>query len=259
MFCTKASALTPWEYNKIETQSYFEGLNSIQINGWGELNSKVQPIVMQLVQYSNKIFKVVPGQTFQWGQAHAGGWIILDISSASKQESILAFRLSHEWGHEDLGHQPNIYSPQKKQWIFKNGDTREEDEADLYAAKFLAIYNYPIAPVLVDLQSLPASPTGDTHSTGTNRAINVKHAYNNEKYSCQIDADSCVDSIPSDYTCMLDGVIACANSCYSYRSKDYCDQYCTNKGISTFDPKCKSDNAGRIEYCAQNLEKCLNR
>lgn len=169
--------LSPWDFDQKETLAYFEGMHELQTTGWGSLNSRVTKVTTQLVKYSGQVFKVVPGQTFQWGQAHAGGWIILDISSVSSPEPILAFRLAHEWGHEALGHQPNWYHPAGKQWTFRPSNTTAEDEADAYAGRFLARFGYPLDPVISELKSLPKTSHGDSHSDGVVRAKIVSDAY----------------------------------------------------------------------------------
>lgn len=169
--------MTPWEYQQQETARYFRGLASVQTQGWGPINARVLAVEQQLIDYSGKVFRVVPGQSFQWGQAHAGGWIILDISSASAEKPILAFRLAHEWGHEALGHQPNIYQPSGSPWRFRATPTADEDAADEYAGKFLATYHYDLDSVTSYLRSLPAMPGDFQHSDGPRRARIVETAY----------------------------------------------------------------------------------
>ncbi|MGZ5030530.1 MAG: hypothetical protein ACXV8I_08030 [Methylobacter sp.] len=199
-----ALALSPWEYEQQEAMSYFNGANEIKTSGWGHLNDKVGRIATQLVEYSGQVFKIVPGQTFQWGQAHAGGWIILDISSASKPDPILAFRLAHEWGHQALGHQPNFYHPTGLQWTFRSSSTAVEDEADAYAGKFLAKYGYSLWDVAQELQNLPHFPSGDSHSDGLTRAAIVAKAYNSNRQGKDISDSECrIDSEGLDAKCNI--------------------------------------------------------
>jgi hypothetical protein len=61
---------------------------------------KTFEIYQQLVSYSGMNYPIVFGQTFNWGQAHNGGLIIIDYSSINKNKNILAFVFAHEWGHQ---------------------------------------------------------------------------------------------------------------------------------------------------------------
>lgn len=138
---------------------------------------KASAIYNELVQYSNMTFPIVFGQTFNWGQAHKGGLIIIDYSSINKNRHILAFVFAHEWGHQALGHQPNIYNPSGNIWQFQSSSTQSEDQADVYSGKFLATYNYDLNTVYQYLSSLPETED-HTHSTGKVRAELVKKGYN---------------------------------------------------------------------------------
>ena len=138
---------------------------------------KGYPIYNQLCQYSGKTFRVVFGQTFHWGEAHPGGAIILDISTLNKDNNILAFVFAHEWAHQALGHQPNIYNPSGNTWKMRITPTQDEDEADFYAGKFMAQYGYNLDIVVSYLKNLPTSPAGDTHSSGVQRGKTVTAGY----------------------------------------------------------------------------------
>jgi hypothetical protein len=170
--------IDPLQYNKKEADLYFSGLSAIKNSGWNSLDYRVSKVANQLVEYSSQHFNIVPGQTNEWGQAHVGGWIIFDISSAASPEPIMAFRLAHEWGHEALGHQPNLYHPMGGPWQFQPSSTTAEDEADAYAGRFLARFRYPLSPVLSELQNLLKSSDKDSHSDGVVRAGIVSRAYN---------------------------------------------------------------------------------
>jgi hypothetical protein len=169
--------MTPWQYNAKEAQNAFAGFRSIQASGWGPLNARVLHVQSQLVEYSHQVYRVIPAQNFDWGSAHAGGWILLDISSATASDEVLAFRLAHEWGHQALGQQPNFFHPMGRGWAFQSNSTQDEDDADTYAGKFLATYHYALEPVLRELRSMPASPAGDSHSDGAMRARIVERAF----------------------------------------------------------------------------------
>lgn len=177
LYAAATAAMEPWEYQQQEAQQYFNGLAQIQYSGWGPTNYKVQKIIAELVQFSGESYRVIPGQTFQWGQAHADGWIILDISTATGPNDLLAFKLAHEWGHQALGHQPSIYHPAGSAWRFKMNPTDDEDDADRYAGRFLRASGHPLAPVVAYLRALPPTPPGDTHSSGSRRAELVTEGY----------------------------------------------------------------------------------
>jgi len=137
---------------------------------------RVYSVYNQLRNYSAMDFPIVFLQTFNWGQAHNGGLILLDYSAINKSNSVLAFMLAHEWGHEALGHTSNIYHPNGG-WSYSSAPKTKEDAADQYAGRFLRAYNYDINSVTYYLRNVPEM--GDEeHSTGPERANNVLAAFN---------------------------------------------------------------------------------
>lgn len=165
-----------WEWQREEVERYFAGAREIMLNGWGRLNAKVNRVALKLAQHTNMTFPIVPAQTGSVGQAHAGGWIILDLSTATRRDEELAFWLAHEWGHEYLGHQPNYVHPNGR-WRRITTPTADEDAADEFAGDFLCKAGYEVRPVLAMLRRLPDGGDTDTHSTGTERARIVQDAY----------------------------------------------------------------------------------
>ena len=223
-FSTPYSAKEPWEWHQEEVNRYFAGWNEIYMNGWGRLNDKVNKIVRKLVNDTGKVFRVVPGQTFQVGQAHVGGWIILDLSTATKNEDVLAFWLAHEWAHEHLGHVPNLYKPHGKNWTYRKSSTADEDEADEWAGGFLARNGYSLDNVVNELKSLPNSPADKTHSDGLTRAKTVIAAYKKESPDCQLVTRECDhpvhingDALPCTHPAHYNGdIMQCQHACQSY-------------------------------------------
>ncbi len=147
IICSFVVLLTGQTQELSEKQSYF--LRELQDAYGGQLEfakdyEKTTQTYNELVNYSGMQFPVVFNQTFNWGQAHYGGLIILDYSTIHKNKHVLAFVFAHEWGHQALGHQPNLYNPNGNRWQVKTTSTQLEDEADFYAGKFLAKYNYSI-------------------------------------------------------------------------------------------------------------------
>jgi hypothetical protein len=159
-----------------EVIDYYKGLTTLMLD-MDPYNSRYMDVVKKLESYSDKVFRVVPLQTFNGGQAHAGGLILIDISALAKSETVLAYLLAHEWGHEALGHQPNLYNPTGSSWKLRASPTEIEDEADEYAGEFLAHFNYDIEPVVRYLERLPENPADVEHSTGSQRARRVQRAY----------------------------------------------------------------------------------
>ena len=143
---------------------------------------KAYKIYKQLVSYSGMDYPIIFSQTFNWGQAHRGGLIIIDYSTINKSKSILAFVFAHEWGHQALGHQANVYNPFGSTWKYRSSPTQDEDEADYYSGKFLAAYGYNLEVVYDYLSSLP-NFGGHTHSTGEERAETVRRGYRSYKSS----------------------------------------------------------------------------
>jgi hypothetical protein len=157
------------EYQLRELRDAVRGVNLSE-----ERAANLWEIYRQLQDYSGMFFPIVMGQTFQWGQAHAGGAIILDYSIAAKDKDIAAFVMAHEYGHQVLGHQPNFYRPEGGPWRFRPSPTADEDAADEYAGAFLARYDYNICAVGKFLERTPRIPNGDSHSDGPERARIVK-------------------------------------------------------------------------------------
>ncbi|MDD5331979.1 MAG: hypothetical protein PHE43_04140 [Candidatus Nanoarchaeia archaeon] len=154
------------KYTLREMQDYFKGLRFFP-----EYNATAKNIYLQLVEHSGMQFPVFYAQTFQWGQANYGGVIVIDISILSKGKDILAFVLAHEWGHQALGHGPNIYH-QGTVWSYSKWPRIKEEEADEYAAEFLCDYGYDIEKVCNFLRSNPFSDP--MHGSGSERAASVK-------------------------------------------------------------------------------------
>ncbi|HET9621455.1 MAG TPA: hypothetical protein VFP84_08825 [Kofleriaceae bacterium] len=155
-----------------ENDAALAGAIELQTRGWGRISSRVNGVIGQLEQWSGRSFTVVPSQTGNWGQAHSGGTILFDLSSAMQSDAVLAFRLAHEWGHEVLGHQPNMYNPHGRPRLIAS-PTQDEDEADVYAGRFLCSLGYDVEQVKMNLRRYPAI-TGDSHSSGAQRASNVQ-------------------------------------------------------------------------------------
>ncbi|MFK7750709.1 MAG: hypothetical protein AB8B65_20120 [Kordia sp.] len=166
--------------NLTASQQYF--LNELRDAYGGQIMfannyQKTATVYRKLTEYSGMNFPVVFNQTFRWGEAHYGGLIILDYSTIHKEKNVLAFVFAHEWGHQAIGHQPNMYKPQGSQWRVKTTSTQYEDEADYYAGQFLAQYRYDVQAVVNYLRSLPNLP-GNTHSSPQKRAQTVLRGFN---------------------------------------------------------------------------------
>ncbi len=171
--------ITNGQNNLTDQQRYL--INELRDAYGGQINyaynyPKTKYIYNQLREYSGMEFPVIFNQTFRWGVAHHGGLIILDYSTINKNEDILAFVFAHEWGHQALGHQANLYNPYGSTWKIRTSSTETEDEADFYAGKFLASYNYDVDVVYNYLSGLPEDDS-HTHSSGRVRANTVLKGY----------------------------------------------------------------------------------
>lgn len=172
--------------NLTKQQKYF--LNEINDAYGGKIYyannyNKTSKIYKELSKFSGMHFPVVFNQTFRWGEAHYGGLIILDYSTINKNNDILAFVFAHEWGHQALGHQPNLYNPTGSYWKVRTSVTQDEDEADFYAGKFIRKYNYNIKAIVKYLNSLPVFNNDTQHSSNSKRAQNVIDGYNSISYN----------------------------------------------------------------------------
>ena len=177
-FLTLARAQGTHDVNSAERQAeemldYFQGLAQLNFE-WSPQESPLAPIYSQLKEFSGVEYRIIPGQSVEWGQAHSGGIIILDISALQRPKPILAYMLAHEWGHEALGHQSNLYPATGTMWSFRFSSHREEEEADIYAGRFLAEYGYSLEQVTRFLGTLPDHFL-QRHST--RRAETVSQAY----------------------------------------------------------------------------------
>jgi hypothetical protein len=137
---------------------------------------KAAAIHYQLARFTGMQYPVIFAETVDWGYGHFGGVIIIDQSSIDKDRNILAFIFAHEWAHQLLGHQPNIYRTSNGVWKYNACRAQSEDEADVYAGKFLAIFGYEPNIVYDYLSALPKSDH-HTHSTGKERAELVRRGY----------------------------------------------------------------------------------
>ena len=137
------------------------------------INQRVYRIWTQLVSSSGQMYPVWPAQRNNLGQALPNGVILLDLSVAGDDdESVTAFWLAHEYAHQVLGH-PRLSVTMLGQFIVAQGGTRFEDDADRWAARFLARNRYEVEPVLDFLCSLPGGGTSGVHSPGPVRSANV--------------------------------------------------------------------------------------
>lgn len=166
------------QYDISGTQRYL--LNEIRDANFGQMYyaynyPKAWTIYNQLKSYSGMQYPIVFLQTFNWGQAHNGGLIFIDYSALNKNAAILAFVMAHEWGHEALGHQANIYRPNGGGWEYSTSKEKE-DAADRYAGRFLKQLGYSMYIVTSYLESIP-DMGDDTHSTGPERAETIRRAY----------------------------------------------------------------------------------
>ena len=196
-------------YGQEEFLKYVAALPRVQLefNPYNS-NSKIAKIYRHLVKHSGKNFPVLPAQTYNGGQAHQGGIIIIDISKLSEPKEVLAFWLAHEWGHQDLGHTANIWQPSPVQkWKYRVLPTAKEDEADEYAAEFLAKYGYSIDRVVWMISRLPSDPNAHAYSDGPIRAKKVKATYLRAKGhgGVQDEADDDVTFPPPRLKCRFCG------------------------------------------------------
>lgn len=227
LWAGQAHAQGMWQYQEEEVRHYFRGFDELRWSGWGSAQAKVEPVILQLMEDTGEVFRVVPGHGFQRGQAHSGGWIILDFSLAQGPREVLAFWLAREWAHEHLGHPPSLYRPFGASWRAMPLPNADEDLADLWAAAFLKRHGYDIEPVVDELLSLPIPPD-PARSAPKRRAAAVRAAYDavtrdpGEVEPAMCDAlcpGVCEEMCPSECSAMCPGT--CPGSCPSM-----CDGWC---------------------------------
>lgn len=265
-YSSSASCLSPWEYSEQETRNYLKGMQEIQWKGWGSVQSKVLPIIQRLINDTGEVYNVVPGQTFAKGVAHAGGWIILDISTTQETTSVLAFWLAHEWAHEHLGHQPNWYKPDGNPWRYRPLPSSDEDTADIWAGKFLARHYYQLEPVLTALRATPNLGTPG-YSSPESRAANVRRGYRAassavDKNFCNDQYEECIGwSDTWQYSCELDEIGLCADKCVETigYSLDNCQNLCLKADImEKITSMCRGIIKRKHEQCEAAKNTCKN-
>ncbi len=133
---------------------YFGELARLDLE-WSPQDSPLALIYRQLKEFSGVDYRIVPGQAVEWGQAHSNGIILVSMSAFQKPNPILVYRLAHEWGHEALEHQSNLYPTTGEMWEFRLSLIREEEQADIYAGGFLAEYDYSLEQIIPYLGTLP--------------------------------------------------------------------------------------------------------
>tara|TARA_B100001142_G_scaffold114743_1_gene116974 strand:- start:1241 stop:1675 length:435 start_codon:yes stop_codon:yes gene_type:complete len=74
--------------------------------------------------------------------------IIINLSLIPNDENVLAHILSHEWGHHVSKHLSVENMPPKQHISYITDHQQKENEADLYAAKFITHYKYNKASII---------------------------------------------------------------------------------------------------------------
>ena len=158
------------DFYERQMQSFQRALNDPTVN------DRVFTIWEELVEYSGQMYPVFPNQTFSAGQALPSGAILLDVAIAGYEDvEVTAFWLAHEYAHQVMGH-PRLQVALVGSWMAAQSTRRREDQADVWAARFMLKYDYPIEPVLDFLCEMPVVEF-DTHSPGPDRAKQVAKAY----------------------------------------------------------------------------------
>ncbi len=186
LFCTLASARNTelgvaGSHNKSMTSEEWTSFVAAYSNPFLS-RQKLLKVYTQLRRFSGKSFRVYPFQTNLIGVAKPGGKIMIDISIVGKPVEILAFWLAHEWAHHDLGHAINRFATPRMTINAllrrRRFPTASEDEADVWAARFMALNHYAISGVLEDLCRLRGDRPDKVHSSWEQRALNVAATYN---------------------------------------------------------------------------------
>ncbi|MBN1476728.1 hypothetical protein JXA47_08245 [Candidatus Sumerlaeota bacterium] len=148
---------------------------------WGASDGLMATIVRQLESHSGRRYPVIPSETGNWGQAHPAGVIVFDVSASALDEAIVAGLLAHEWGHLVLGHPQRVLAAGQDPSLGLRIRAFER-EADAYAARFLATWNYDVEPLAQFLESSPPAQMASTfghpsHDTGSERAALVRTVF----------------------------------------------------------------------------------
>jgi hypothetical protein len=148
---------------------------------WGASDGLMATVVRQLESHSGRRFPVIPSETGNWGQAHPAGVIVFDVSASALEEAIVAGLLAHEWGHLVLGHPQRVLAAGEDSSLGVR-ILAFEREADAYAARFLASWNYDVEPLAQFLEDSPPAQMASTfghpsHDTGSERAALVRTVF----------------------------------------------------------------------------------
>ena len=144
--CAEDGAPMP-QADRQAAEAHFAGWPGWQSGGAMALPPALAKTAGELAAFSGRAYRVLPVSAQAWDQAHGAGWILLDLEPGAAKESVLAFRLAHEWAHEALGH-PASFRKQARGWLYSAGTAAAEREADGYAGRFLARYGYPHSKVV---------------------------------------------------------------------------------------------------------------
>ena len=185
-------------------------------------NDRALKIWSKLVDYSHQRFRVLPAQNFTMGQALQGGTVLLDVALLAYDESVTAFWMAHEYGHQVLGH-PALTATPLGQFIAMSAGTANEDAADRWSGGFMKAVHYPIEPTLNFLCRMPSGGRGDSHSEGPARAGQVARAYGLTGEPCRTvsNASGGVEPVPGEAmgggaassACMEEAPARCVRVC----------------------------------------------
>ena len=81
--------------------------------------------------------------------------ILINEKIMQENENVIAHIMSHEWGHHVSNH-IELIPPSPSEMPTKEERQEKENEADLYAAKFIKEYMYDRGPIIDFLKKHPA-------------------------------------------------------------------------------------------------------
>ena len=127
-------------------------------------NDTITTILNQLYKYSNTFLNIrnditlpVPG--FSTIEKDLYGrlipTIIINLSLIPNDENVLAHILSHEWGHHVSKHLLPIKDDTREYIGYDHNRQQKENEADLFAAKFITHYKYNKSAIIDFFKSHP--------------------------------------------------------------------------------------------------------
>jgi len=134
--------------------------------------NSITNILNQLYKYSNTFLHIrnditLPIPAFSTIEKDIYGrlvpTIIINMTLIPNDDNVLAHIISHEWGHHASKHLLPIQEDAREFVEHAHHIQQKENEADLFAAKFITDFKYNISPIIEFFKSHPVDIKNRIH------------------------------------------------------------------------------------------------